>query len=802
MSQSWKGCSWQLGLASSLAIGGAIASSSVDCVFAQSVIIPDHTLGNESSRVLPNKFGGFTEVLTGGAIRGNNLFHSFLELNVTEGRSAFFLSPNSNIQNIVVRVTGSNLSKIDGILGTFQMSDGKITNSNANLFLINPNGIIFGPNAVVKLNGSFVVSTASSIKFTDGTLFSASAPKTTPLLTVSVPLGLQFGRIPGDIIVQGELEVPLGKTLVLVGGNVTLDGKSGILKGNSDPQDNQIGLGSQIALGGILGAGMIGLNLDSNSLPLSFPNGVQPADVSFSNDSQVYFSSEGGGSIQVQGRRVTLTDGSQLVAQTLGNLNGREIFIQAEQRTIKDGSQVRSSTFGAGFGGQLTVTASDSVQLSGTDAAGNPSGLFARTSGKRMAGNLTINTGKLIVQDGANISTTAEAGSQSPGGTLNVTASDFVKVSGTSAITGKSSILSTRTLGSGDAGSLTIDTNSLIVQDGGRVTSSANEGSQGNGGTLTVQAHGGSVELSGTGLNDKTTGLFAQTLGSGDAGSLVIDTGQLIVRDGAQVTVESSVTGTGTAGNLAVNARSIRLDNNALLTANTQSAKVVPNREQATININSRDLILRRGSNIKTNATGENVIGGNIKIDTDVLAAVEKSIISADSVDARGGRVFINTQGLFRSPDSKITATGANSQLNGTVQINTPDVDPSRGLIPLTVDVVDVARLVDDNICARTAKSSFTYTGRGGLPPSPNNTLNSDVVWEDWQLTTVPRGREGEGKSRRGAAKNSSRPTQIVAAQGWIMNQNGDVILTAYAPTATPHLVGSSSFGCQPPITK
>ena len=801
MSQSWKGCSWQLGLASSLAISGAMISQATNCAFAQSVIIPDHTLGNESSRVERNRLSRFTEVLNGGAIRGKNLFHSFLEFNVNEGYGAFFLSPNSNIQNIVVRVTGSNVSKIMGILGAFQMSDGKIMTSNANLFLINPNGIIFGPNARVNLDGgSFVASTASGIKFTDGTLFSASAPKTTPLLKISVPLGLQFGPAPGDIIVQGGLAVQPGKTLALVGGNVTLNG--GTLKAGSYPQDNQIGLGGQIALGGILGVGTIGLNLDSNSQPLSFPNGVQPADVSLSNKSQVSVSGEGGGSIQVQGRRVTLTDGSQVFAQTLGNLNGRRISIQAEQRTIKDGSQVTSFTSGAGFGGNLTVTASDSVQVLGiaTDADDQPSGLFARTFGKGMAGNLTINTRKLIVQDGANISTSAQIGSQGPGGTLNVTASDFVKVSGTSAINGRPSILSTQTLGTGDAGSLTIDTNSLIVQDGGQVTTSTGTGSQGNGGTLTVRANGGSVEFSGTGLNDKTTGLFARTRGSGDAGSLAINTGQLTVRDGAQVTVESL--GTGTAGNLAVNARSIRLDNDAKLSANTQSTKVVPNREQATININSQDLIMRRGSKIITNATGENVIGGNINIDTDVLAAVEKSIISANSADARGGRVIINTQGLFRSPDSSITATGANPQLNGTVQINTPDVDPSRGLVPLKIDVVDVARLVDDNICARTAKSSFTYTGRGGLPPSPNNTLNSDVVWEDWQLTTVPRGTQEKGHRNRGGENNSSRPTQIVEAQGWIINQNGEVELIAYAPTATPHFVGSSSSGCQPPIAK
>ncbi|BAY50335.1 hypothetical protein SAMD00079811_79640 (plasmid) [Scytonema sp. HK-05] len=104
------------------------------------------------------------------------------------------------------------------------------------------------------------------------------------------------------------------------------------------------------------------------------------------------------------------------------------------------------------------------------------------------------------------------------------------------------------------------------------------------------------------------------------------------------------------------------------------------------------------------------------------------------------------------------------------------------------------------------------YTGRGGLPPSPNNTLNSDAVWEDWRLTTVPRRREEQRERRNSQSpleitglrgeNNSSRPTQIVEAQGWIINQNGEVILTAYAPTATPHKVGSSPLGCQPPIAK
>lgn len=140
MTQNGKGSSWQLNLAISLTsagvIGISIASSVAQCAFAQSVIIPDQTLGNERSQVSENYNNNPTEAVTGGSVRGNNLFHSFQEFNVNEGRSALFVAPNSSIQNIFVRVTGNNRSDIFGKLET--------SGVNANLFVINPNGIFLG----------------------------------------------------------------------------------------------------------------------------------------------------------------------------------------------------------------------------------------------------------------------------------------------------------------------------------------------------------------------------------------------------------------------------------------------------------------------------------------------------------------------------------------------------------------------------------------------------------------------------------------------------------------------------------
>jgi len=572
MAQNWKQYSWQLSLASFLAITGVISTSLIDLASAQNLITPDQTLGSESSRVDP--LDSLNDLITGGAVRGANLFHSFLEFNVAEGRGVFFFSPNNSIQNIVTRVTGRNISHIQGVIGTINSNFGL---PNANLFLINPNGIIFGPNAFISIGGSFFGSTASGIQFADGTLFSAKNTQTTPLLTVTAPIGLQFDHNIGNISVQGTyLLLDPGKTLALVGSNVTVD------------QAFIVVPGGQVAIGGISQPGTIGLNLETNRLPLSFPNNAKLADVTFKNLSVVDVRDEGGGQIQLQGRQITLSEGSILTAITTGSQNGKGIVIQGENLTLKDGSQVTASTQGTGDGGNLTVKASNSVQILGADVDGAPSGLFTETAGQGTAGKLTITTNDLIVEGGGNISATTRSSLGGRGGNLTVTASDSVELSGTNNVNGRPSGLFAQTLGTGHAGSLTINTRQLIVQNGAQVTTGTGENSRGNGGTLTVRATD-SIYLSGAGTNAQTpTGLFARSRGTGNAGSLNIVTRQLTVRDNARVTVESL--GSGNGGGLDIEARFVTLDNQGKITAETRSG------QGGNISLRNLDLLLLQGN--------------------------------------------------------------------------------------------------------------------------------------------------------------------------------------------------------------
>ncbi|NJR17504.1 MAG: S-layer family protein [Calothrix sp. CSU_2_0] len=227
-----------------------------------------------------------------------------------------------------------------------------------------------------------------------------------------------------------------------------------------------------------------------------------------------------------------------------------------------------------------------------------------------------------------------------------------------------------------------------------------------------------------------------------------LDTRQLFLRNGAIVAVRS--TGTGNAGTMSISSDRINLDNKASINANTRSPNKDPNREQATINIRTQDLRLRRNSSITTNATGENVVGGNINIDSDRIIALENSRISANSDNFRGGRVKINAQAIFvgtqPSDTSKFITATSGVGLSGTVDVNSPDNSSiQNSLTELPNNAIDTNALIANSCIARANKkqeNSFIITGGGALPNRPG-----DVSMSNYSTDTV-RGVTDEYTSR------------------------------------------------------
>lgn len=364
-----------------------------------------------------------------------------------------------------------------------------------------------------------------------------------------------------------------------------------------------------------------------------------------------------------------------------------------------------------------------------------------------------------------------------------VNASDLIEL-------GSNAIVSASTSGSGKGGNLTINTRQLIIRDGVQVQTATFD--RGAGGTLTVNASE-SIELIGTSVDNASSGLFVSGNLNydgfpliGDAGNLIVNTGRLVIRNGAALSAINQ--GLGRAGNIEIIAPSILLDNGANIRATASVG------DRGNITVRSQDLQMRRGSQITTNATGS-ATGGNITIDTGVLTALENSDISANSQAARGGRVFINAQGIFgtqgrsqQTPNSDITATGGTPELSGTVEIRTPDVNPTSDLLVLPQTPVDVTSLIDRRCSGGNPQSNrFVNVGRGGKPPTPDEPLNSSTGWVDARQP-LPQSRPSTPAVT--VSPEDTAANQLVEVQGWALNAKGEIELVANAASVTPYSSG------------
>jgi filamentous hemagglutinin family protein len=482
----------------------------------------------------------------------------------------------------------------------------------------------------------------------------------------------------------------------------------------------------------------------------------------------------------VDGRVVNSLPTSGLFARTEGAGAAGNVTINTPQFTVEKGGQVSATATAIASttqsGGSISVNASQ-VNLSGTG------GLFAETEGVSPAGLLTLkpynNDQSLTVnlQDGAKISASTSGSAQ--GGNLLVTAPESVTLRGNGQ-------LSVETSGAGRAGDLPIETGKLNIQDGATVSaSSSSPYSSGSGGNITVNASD-AVNLSGGG------GLFSIATGNGSAGNLRITTNQLTIQDRAQASV--SHTGSGSAGNLEVKARSIFMNNQGNLTARTVSG------EGGNIRIQLEDtLLLRNNSNILTEALGSGN-GGNITINARgfVLAVrSENSDVAATAIQGRGGNVFVTAQGVFgfnrsdglvRTPESDISAA-SELGINGTREVIAPDYQPAVALPQPTV-TPEVRQNCQPNSANRQAATAQFYnTGRGGLPPNPSETLNSNTVQVPW--VTLDSDTENPVNS---AVSTELKPGQLLEAQGWENLPNGQVRLTAHTTNVSlpPCVYGSN----------
>ena len=658
-------------------------------------VIPDNTLPTNS---VVNSEGE----ITGGTTVGDNLFHSFENFSLNTGTEAFF-NQDLAIANIISRVTGGSVSNIDGLIRA---------NGTADLFLINPNGIIFGANASLDLGGSFITSTANSIQFADGTEFSATVLETPPLLTVSIPIGLQYGNDPQNIIVEGSgnnlsidfdtftvnrsdrpsgLEVNSQNTLALLGGDVLLPG------GNLTATDGRVVLGSLSA------NELVGFTPDDLGWSFDYGEVNNFQNIELFQAASIEVSGNGGGEALLQGKEINLADGAAILADTLGDDAGKRLvlsatdsislvgfasdrffptrlstdvgldgsgrggnlFLDTNYLLIDNGAQVNSGTFGLGDAGNLNVTATTIEVIGESDDGEFVSGLFAQADFGETGngGNLAIATDSLLVIDGADISTTTFGTGNA--GNLNIEA-NTVELQGFSDLFLSGSGLSVTTEGEGDGGNLNLTTNRLSISGGADISTTTF--GTGNAGNLNIEAN--AIDLTGEVAEVRASGLFANVEADslGDGGNIDITSNTLTINEGAQILALTN--STGNAGTLRIDSQQI--DISGVSSGNNPSA-ILANADEnggggGNISLITENLNISDGAQIGTSTFGSGR-GGNIDVTAENSVRIEGSFDAADSGifatallnDGAGGSITIDANSLFLSDGATISASNFTS---------------------------------------------------------------------------------------------------------------------------------------------
>jgi filamentous hemagglutinin family protein len=427
--------------------------------YAGSSITSDGTLGTNVSQA------GSVYSIDGGTIRGSNQFHSFGQFSVGTGDTASFNGPPA-ISNIIGRVTGGQQSVIDGLL--------KSTISGANLYLLNPSGVLFGPNATLSVSGSFHVSTADYLRMADGARFYVDLGKQSTLSTAPVAAFGFLSNTPAAISIQdSHLEIPEGRTLSIIGGDINITGNF-----TGGPTGKIIAPSGRINIASVASPGEV-IPVESRDAPdLQVSSFDRLGSIKLSNSAYLDVrSSSGNGTVVIRGGKL-LIENSNIVAYTTGDIDGAKVGIDIG---IKE------------------------------DFVVNGGGMYAYTFASGKSGDINITTNSLEMRGGGQISTGSKADGQ--GGSLRINADQVILSGAESDGTG----LYSQVQGSGSGGNIEVTTGSLRINGGGLIVGGT--WGQGHGGDIIVRAKDILLD-GGSQTTEWGVGMLAGTLGSGKSGDI------------------------------------------------------------------------------------------------------------------------------------------------------------------------------------------------------------------------------------------------------------------------------------------
>ncbi len=614
----------------------------------------------------------------------------------------------------------------------------------ANLFLLNPAGVLFGPNATLAVQGSFHVSTADVVRLADGGRFVADGSAAS-VLSVADPVAFGFLRAnPAGIrIEESVLEVPTGQTLSVVGGDIDIiGGLAGFLRAPS----GQIRLTSVTSPSDIIfrsGAAGSGLGLAS-----ARPDGV----VTLSNAAFLDVSGEVGGALLIRGGNIALEGGSILLADTQGKsarapggitidatgtvmlvegsflitrTQGRSaaggVTITTRDLVVREGSAIGSITVGPSQGGSVTIRVRDTLTVTGSNPVdGSSSGIAAQVfpNASGSAGDVLIDASVLMLAAGGMISSSTFG----PGDSGNVTirVREILTIMGTDPVDRSAGVISAQAEASGSAGDVLIDASMLTLTAGGQIGSSTF--GPGDGGSVTIQVRDTLTVTGSDPVDGPPSGIFVNTFGRGQGGDMTVNARQVRLTEGARI--EARSTGTGNAGDITITALdTLRSENSAVRTGATEA-------DGGDIRITTQGLMQLSNSQITTAVGSGEGAGGNLTVDAASIL-LQDSQLNADAFGGPGGNIEITADVLLADPASSITASSARN-VDGEIDIRVAVTDLSETVTPLSQDFGQEATLARQ--CAERWREGITsrfvvasrYSGR---PTVPSGTVPKGLYW-------------------------------------------------------------------------
>ncbi|MDM8557324.1 filamentous hemagglutinin N-terminal domain-containing protein [Candidatus Parabeggiatoa sp. HSG14] len=698
----------------------AVGLSTLSIIVNAEVVL-DGTLGTSATLQGPHFAidAGFGQQV------GTNLFHSFESFNLNSNESATFTGP-ANISNVINRVTGGQPSSIDGLLSS------KVP--NADVYFINPAGVMFGPNAKINLPASLYMSSGDYLKLGENGRFDATMPDNS-LLTTAPPSAFGFlDNTPNRITVAGSQLVLSNNekitrllsgenvppdTLALVGGDIKIENGQLISFGNDahlvsvasvaevplDPSqfpDDAFTRYGTITITDTLEQRNFG-NIDTSGL-----GGGEifvRAGQFFLDNAWVFADTYGdkvGRGININvNEALTLQNASRITTEVyaipqqflFGKGNAGSINIKAENINLTDGSQIQSSSRTGGIAGDVTLAVQGTLSIKGADSTGNyRSGILTNSLNTGAGGEMSIFADALIMDDGATMR--AETRGFGEAGNLSIQANTLTLSNGSkiNVSTGHRTAFQ----GTGKAGKLAIVANESVSIGGGERSSGlvSNTFTQGQGGKIAITSPDVTVHKKGY--------IQAGTQRDGNAGSIILNVDTLNLTQGGSIV--AMTTGNGLGGDVKVRAQNIRFSEGCSLSASSlgqgdagqinlqadnihliQESIISTSAENAgggNIIVNSSDLLYLNEGQMSTSVHGGVGNGGNITIDNPQFVVLNQGQIKAQADEGHGGDIYIKSEQFIKSNESLISAS-SRLGIDGNVQIDSPIVDLGAMLVVL-----------------------------------------------------------------------------------------------------------------------